>query len=286
MAGKESDMTPQIIFVLLFLATLGHFFSPTSVFAQKADSLRRVAQSGQAGSGEAFFALSECFRLGSCGVNANADSSKHYIQLAYAKDHKEALYLVGIATLRGVDCSRDESKGIEILLKAGEKDHKGALEAIIKYFSDSTDLFKQRKMPIELEQKIAYIHARSAAKLGSATAAEILGNAYLKGLGTPKNDTLAIVWMTTAALKGIPTAQLTLGNWYYNGTNPALKCNLGKALRYYTLLADNRFADIDLRTEGRIGVFYCEQMLRMTINMHYLLPLSSMTLAPQLRVRQ
>lgn len=260
------------------------FLCSQSLNAQGLDSLRKAVAKG---SGDALFALSEAYRLGSYGLPANNDSSKYYVERAFEKEQKDALYLVGIAVLRGTEeRPRDEMKGIEILLKAGEKDHRGALEAITKYYADSTDLFKQKRMPVELEQKIAYIHARSAAKLGSAPACEILGNCYLKGLGTERNDTLAIVWMTTAALKGVATAQLTLANWYYYGKNPALKSDLAKALRYYQMLADNRFGDIDQRTEGRIGIFYCEQTLRMIINMHYMLPLSSITQAPQLRVRQ
>lgn len=275
---------------LFFILTVFSFFYCIQLKAQRDENIdtlkAKAIKTAQNGNGELYYKISEIYRLGRVDLKQNTDSSAFYLEKASDTGYPDAQFLIGLAFLRGIERKKNEIKGLDLLFKAADKHNRSAMEILTKYFSDSNEVNRPKDIPKDMLPRIAFIQAKNSAELGSIQGAEYLGNAYRKGLGCIQNDTLAVVWIKAAALKGKASAQLTLANWYFNGDNPSLKCDLGKAHKYYTMLSKNRFADIDQQTEGRIGVFYTEQMLRMVVNMHYLLPLSAMTQAPQLRVRQ
>ena len=66
-------------------------------------------------------------------------------------------------------------------------------------------------------QKAPQMSVRKLAEAGDASAELLVGLQYLEGKGEPRNDAMAVDWLSRAAAKGQPVAQYDLGALYADG---------------------------------------------------------------------
>ena len=131
----------------------------------------------------------------------------------------------------------------------------------------------------------AFHYARDAARLKSPQAALYLGEAYLYARGVARNDTLARVWMETAAdYYRTPLAQILIAYWYLEGKT-TFGYDLEKAAGYFEAVRVNGRATIEERTEGVVGLHIIAQHKRAAMNMQFSAPYPAPLLAPQLFIR-
>lgn len=97
--------------------------------------------------------------------------------------------------------------------------------------------------------KAKHLFEQSAA-LGNKFASARLGEMYYYGLGVPKSPPLAIKWYSLAAERGLPSAQLQMGDFYASGKK-GLRQNAQIAIRWYELAAAQNNVDAILRL-GRV----------------------------------
>ncbi|KRX65203.1 Protein sel-1 -like protein 1 [Trichinella sp. T9] len=117
----------------------------------------------------------------------------------------------------------DMKRGYELLTKAAEFDHTGALEylAFMYLFGDSAPWNVNKSKEI-------FLHL---AKRGSPKGQTGLGFLYAAGLLTNSSQADAVVLYNYAAIGGDPWAQMIMGYRYFTGTNVPQNCE--SALSHY-----------------------------------------------------
>ncbi|OUC44376.1 ribosomal protein S5 domain protein [Trichinella nativa] len=121
----------------------------------------------------------------------------------------------------------DMKRGYELLTKAAEFDHTGALEylAFMYLFGDSAPWNVNKSKEI-------FLHL---AKRGSPKGQTGLGFLYAAGLLTNSSQADAVVLYNYAAIGGDPWAQMIMGYRYFTGTNVPQNCE--SALSHYRKVA-------------------------------------------------
>ncbi|KRZ24024.1 Protein sel-1 -like protein 1 [Trichinella pseudospiralis] len=121
----------------------------------------------------------------------------------------------------------DMKRGYELLTKAAEFDHTGALEylAFMYLFGDSAPWNVNKSKEI-------FLHL---AKIGSPKGQTGLGFLYSAGLLTNSSQADAVVLYNYAAIGGDPWAQMIMGYRYFTGTNVPQSCE--SALSHYRKVA-------------------------------------------------
>ncbi|KRZ76182.1 Protein sel-1 -like protein 1 [Trichinella papuae] len=121
----------------------------------------------------------------------------------------------------------DMKRGYELLTKAAEFDHTGALEylAFMYLFGDSAPWNVNKSKEI-------FLHL---AKRGSPKGQTGLGFLYAAGLLTNSSQADAVVLYNYAAIGGDPWAQMIMGYRYFTGTNVPQSCE--SALSHYRKVA-------------------------------------------------
>jgi len=247
------------------------------------DSLR---VKGSSGDSDAWMQLADLYRTGE-GVTTSPDSMYSYWEKAAEQGHAPAEYLIGMANLRGIgkDSVRNEAKAVLYLGRAAQQNQVHAVEVLLEYYTAERAFFAPPKPKMRAKDyELLFKYALEAARKGSDEAATYVGDAYLKGNGVARNDTLARVWLTTAALfHKDPIAQLKLGTWYLDGRTK-FGFDLQRSLWLFQMAMKNPGSDLYEIAEGKVGVHYVSQYQRQIVNLHYLLVIPYPPFAPQLHV--
>lgn len=184
---------------------------PMASFAQiEVPSFRQQAWLGDS---VAMVKLSEAFQFGR-GVERAEDSALFYMDLAAQKGHPDALYLVGTQLLIKVFSATEYAKGLSFLRKAAEKGHSEAQFRLAQVYS-TKGMGNQTDSYYDLKK--AYNYADSAASKGHKEALLYCAEARLKGNGTSKNDSIAVVYFQKIADRDYIPAVIRLGDMYWEG---------------------------------------------------------------------
>ena len=143
----------------------------------------------------------------------------------------QAEFELGLRYLGGEGIDKDEKKAAEWLLKAANKNHPGALNAMGTLHEEGTGVAKDEKKAFEYFQK--------GAKYGDAMAQLNLAECYEKGRGVEKNIAESKKWLMTAANQNHPQAQMAYA-WkleHGEGTDK----NTHEAAQWYLRAAEQGF---------------------------------------------
>ncbi len=227
------------------------------------DSLRAAALRGT--DGVAALALAEAYRYGRLGLAVNADSERVWVARAAGMGQPEALYLQGVAHVRGQGARRNLLLGLGLLDSAARRGYTRANRLLVELYSDTTPrVFDPEHRP-PLDWRRAAYYARMGAERGDAALAYHLGWSYRYGRGLTSNDSAAIHWLDTAARHGEVRAQLQLGDLFLQGT-ARTPTDLDRAAHYYRMAATHPYAEIEFTTAGRVGLHHVEQLPRAAFN--------------------
>lgn len=277
--GLSSEQNATLRRLIFFVLASCGFASSTS--AQNLDSLRRAGLNGDS---DALFELTTFFISGRGPVEESLDSTFHYLEIAAEQGNQHALYLVGVSHLSGIYMPLDHEKGLRKLDSAAMQDNRWAMFELARYYSGQ-DYREEDFEPSDSSLKTAFGYARRAARQGSPRAALYLGEAYLRAEGVERNDTLARVWMETAAdYYRLPLAQILIGYWHLEGKT-SFGYDLERAARYFQAVRENGRSTIEERTEGVVGLHIIRQHKREAMNIQFSTPYPAPQLAPQLFIR-
>ncbi len=228
------------------------------------DSLRAAARAGNT---DAQMALVEYYQL----VELKPDSARFYLQAAVKAGRPEAQYLMGLIYLRGVEGPKRPTEGRKLLEAAARQ---GFILAIRELWTvleppDSVGPLTVRVLPYE--PKAAFQYAQQGAQLGDPPSMMALGRYYGQGKGTPRNDSLARVWLTRAAEAGYRPAQVLLAEWAFERWgDPAT------ALYWAQRVISDERASLEEQYRARIAAYHAEHIPKWIAAIRRLwLPLSS-----------
>ncbi|MGQ9863130.1 MAG: tetratricopeptide repeat protein [Bacteroidia bacterium] len=224
----------------------------TMLYAQQWDSLHIRALQGNP---DAQMQLVEYYQL----HHPKPDSARFFLQKAAEKGHPDALYLLGLSYLRGKGAPFKPTLGKKYLDQAAQKGHLLALEVLYETLArpDTPNPFATVYLPYD--DKAAFAYALKAAHLGAPKAMLYVGKAYLTGKGTPRNDSLALVWLEKAADAQLPAAQIALGD-FWMGKSSHYGIQWTKAYQAYQAAANNPKSSVDEIFHGRVGAYYAQQL--------------------------
>ncbi len=212
------------------------------------DSLRAAARAGNT---DAQMALVEYYQL----VELKPDSARFYLQAAVKAGCSEAQYLMGLIYLRGVEGPKRPTEGRKLLEAAAQQ---GFILAIRELWTvleppDSVGPLTVRVLPYE--PKSAFQYAQQGAQLGDPPSMMALGRYYGQGKGTPRNDSLARVWLTRAAEAGYRPAQVLLAEWAFERWgDPAT------ALYWAQRVISDERASLEEQYRARIAAYHAEHI--------------------------
>ena len=263
-AGASAVLLALVLAVMLALAA----GAPARAQSYTLDSLRASALRGA--DGVAALALAEAYRFGRLGLTASADSERVWVARAARLGQPEALYLQGVALLRGQGVKRNMPAGLALLDSAARRGDTRAARLLVELYADTT----HRTFDAELRPPLDWRRAAHYAALGATTTptqrgdaalAYHLGWSYLTGRGLKQNDSLAIAWLDSAARRGQVRAQLALGDLFLQGSARTAP-DLARAAAYYRQAATHPTAEIEATTAGRVGLHHVEQLPRAAFN--------------------
>ncbi len=240
-------------FLLFFLLAFSALSQPEE--APDIKTLRRLAEKGNK---EALLKLHEYYLL----TKKNPDSVRYWVKKAAELKIPEGLYWLGIGYFRGLEGFPKRIKtGLKLLHTAADSGSSLAALRLMEIYGDtSSSPFIDPAYKRLRNNTKAVRYAKIAAENGHTEAMYFLANAYHKGKGTPKNDSLAIFWMKKLAENyNHAQAQLDLGDWFFYGKTK-YGVNNEEAKKYYRMVADNRWAPPELKAGGRVGLYYIKIM--------------------------
>lgn len=221
------------------------------------DALKEKAWKGDT---TAIMQLVENYLIGLNNYPQNLDSAKTFLWLGVEKKHPDALYLAGVAYIRGTMYPQNLNKGIQFLEQSLQSGNAQAYVVLFELFANpDTSLFAVQTIKRDSSRALKYAH--QAAQKQQSWAMYELGKAYYYGSGISKNDSLAVHWLDQAALRYHVKAQLLLGDWFFKGCT-ALGPDLLKSRYYYQLAEKNPYADIEDQTWGLVGVYNTYQIYK------------------------
>jgi hypothetical protein len=251
-------------------------YSP--VFAQRAQ-LRQLATAGDV---QAMLRLAEAYTVGLEGCPVRPDSALYFASVAASAGHPEGQHLLGIAKLRGIGVAQEPAAGLRLLELAASQQHRQSQELLMDLYT--TPLVRFGSNPIPTNPAKAAEWARRAAENGSERAAFFLAECYREGKGLARNDSLAEHWMTVAATRyGLPSAQLTLADWYFLGK--LNRFDFPNATRYYAMAETNPRADWEQQAMARVGRHEVIKVERRLFNLTAVMGFIDPQTTPQLKIR-
>ncbi len=227
------------------------------------DSLRASALRG--GDGVAALALAEAYRYGRLGLSVSADSERVWVARAARLGQPEALYLQGVALLRGQGVKRNLGSSLALLDSAARRGYLRAARLLVELYADTTHRTFDAEARPPLDWRRAAHYALIGAERGDAALAYHLGWSHRYGRGVAESDSAAIAWLDTAARRGEVRAQLLLGDLFLQGT-PRRLPELERAAYFYQMVAKHPYAEIEFTTAGRVGLHHVEQLPRGAFN--------------------
>jgi len=250
------------------------FALPQAAKGQNGPVLRAKADAGDVAAQQL---LAQYYLFGAGGLPKNVDSSLHYLALAAAQGDAESQYLMGLYHVRGIHVKRNLATGLQWLDKAEAQNHLPALELLTELYGEPLgNQFLSTDQQIKPSDEKAFGYALKGAQLGNGDLAEYVAHAYHKGKGTPRNDSLAIVFMQQAAQKHKrPEAALTLGDWFYLGQT-TYRIDLVRARTFYDLALKLPNLTPMQQARAEVGLHYVRQFPKMLYNaraaVNFLLP--------------
>lgn len=231
--------------------------------------------------GTAELATAQAYLFGD-GVAANPDSADAYLRKAALLGHPDANYLLGLNFLRGLGATADLDSARFFLHRAAEANQRDALALLFKSYAEGTSPLAPVAWPKDSARAYRY-----AERLGSRWEALIFRARVLhRGSGLPRNDTLAVALLDSAAfVLQNPDAQLLRGDWALHATT-TLGQDLPTALRAYTAAAGNARSTLEQTLAGRVGSHEVARRRRRAFNLLLLLGILDPETAPQLNVRE
>jgi TPR repeat protein len=145
------------------------------------------------------------------------------LEWAAGEGYGEAAYMLGALYQSGRGVARDETRSIEWLHHAVRLGHPVAAFTLASVFETQNQPDKAIKL------------LRMAAEKGYGRAQALLGDAYIQGLGVPRNLKVAANWSKKAATQGDAVGQSTFA--YLLSTGKGIKRNKAEAARFYLLAA-------------------------------------------------
>lgn len=235
----------RYIFGLLFL------FS--AVYAQNIEEIIQKADDGDA---KYQLMLSEKYEFGD-GVKSSPDSAFFWMNEAAKAKNPDALYLTGIAYLRGLNVKKNEFKALDFLNQAADMSNLMAINKLVEIYARKYDEFDESKLP--RNQKKAIQFAEKAAKIGDSHAALFYAQALMEGKYCKKNDSLAENWIKFAADKKFDfNAQLLVGQWYLE-KKLTCKNRLLVAKSYFEKVYKRKSIPIQVSSAALIGLTEVEE---------------------------
>ena len=163
----------------------------------------------------ALYALGRAMEESAPPAMADATRAVDLFRRAAEKGHPLAAVRYGLALAEGVGVKKDPAAGHRWLVQAQEN---GVPEAALALGDIAVRMPAQRdKAANEKALKLALAWYEVAANGGVPSAQFKLANAYLGGIGVPRDATQAQQWYTRAAQQGLDDAQQALGVMLVNG---------------------------------------------------------------------
>jgi len=214
------------------------------------DSLRRAAAKGDSA---AILSLVEYYQL----YELRPDSSRRYLELGVKAGLLEAMHLLGVAYLRGVEAPRRPQEARRLLEEAAEKGYLLSLRVLWEELEppDSVNPLRRPVWPYDAQK--AFLYAKRAADLGDPVSMAAVGRYYGQGKGVARNDSLAYLWLRRAAEKGYDLAAVLLSEW-------CLERWLAphQARKWASQILQKEYVDIDLLYRAKIADYYAEVLPR------------------------
>lgn len=203
--------------------------SPDSPVADKANSpdptkhIREKAEQGDPLSQHHYACL---LLYGKAGVKKNIPLAIEYLDKAAQKGHAQSSSLLGFEYQKGINLSQDTEKAIHYYELSSQNGDPSATYELGKLYADGAPNLKpDPQKAFEYYKKAIPLFVKSlekeTPKLPEKLAANFrltLGNMYLEGKGTPKNEKEAFSWYMKGALQGDQLAQQQVALCYMNGT--------------------------------------------------------------------
>lgn len=187
---------------------MGHFYRDGCVvprdICQAMTWYKRAADQGDVGG---LLALAEMYK-GWHGVKPDRAKALALYKKAAACGSADAEYEAGLLLMRA-STGKGTETGIEKLLALAEEGHPDSMTAIGDAY------YEGRLGPRDITK--AYFYWNKGAKAGSALGAFKLAMAYSSCECQPRNPCAAAEWFRIAANRGLPEAELMMGNLYRDG---------------------------------------------------------------------
>jgi len=214
------------------------------------DSLRRAALRGDTA---AIMAMVEYYQL----YELRPDSSRRYLELGVKAGLVEAMHLLGVAYLRGVEAPRRPQEARRLLEQAAEKGYILSLRVLWEELEppDSVNPLHHAVWPYDAKK--AFLYAKRAAELGDPVSMAALGRYYGQGKGIEQSDSLAYLWLQSAAEKGYDPAAALLAEWCLERW-----ATPHQARKWASQILQKEYVDIDLLYRAKIVDYYAETLPR------------------------
>lgn len=206
--------------------------SPDSTAVDKAnnpDPAKHIREKAEQGDLPAQHAYACLLLYGEAGVKKDIPLAIEYLDKAAQKGHVQSSSLLGFEYQKGTSLPQDTEKAIYYYELSSQNGDAPATYELGKLYSGGIpNLNPDPEKSFEYYQKAIPLFVKSlekeTPKLPEKLAANFrltLGNMYLEGKGTPKNEKEAFSWYMKGALQGDPLAQQQVALCYMNGTGIA-----------------------------------------------------------------
>jgi TPR repeat protein len=163
------------------------------------------------------------------GIPRDRKSAFHWYKKAAEKNHKTALYSLGLFYAKGLEGKPKD------LLRARICFEKAARLGVAPAMTSYATLCRVASLqagPQQQEQREQAIYwYQKAASTGDVVAQRELGLIYDAGLGVPRNHDVAFNYFQQASSRNDAQATLLLGSYYQNGM--AVEKDLEKSIELY-----------------------------------------------------
>lgn len=203
--------------------------SPAPLVLNKGDNpdpAKRIREKAEEGDPSAQHDYACLLLYGEAGVQKNTALAIEYLDKAAQKSHVQSSSLLGFEYQKGEILPQDTEKAIHYYeLSSQNGDAPATYELARLYASGAPHLKPDSQKSFDYYQKAIPLFIQNlekeTPKLPDKLAANFrltLGNMYLEGKGTPKNEKEAFSWYMKGALQGDPLAQHQVALCYMNGT--------------------------------------------------------------------
>ncbi len=210
------------------------------------DSLRRAAAKEDTA---AIMSLVEYYQL----IELKPDSSRRYLEMGVKAGITEAVYLLGLAYLRGVEAPRRPQEARRLLEGAAAKGHILSMRVLWSELEvpDSVSPLRRQVWPPDAQR--AFKYALEAAERSDKPSMMALGRYYAQGRGVMRSDSLAYRWLRRAAEGGYLPAAALLAEWSLDRWAAP-----EEAKRWAKVVLNDERSDVDLLYRAKIAEYHAE----------------------------